>query len=541
MHTSNRHVVALACLFGAIAGSAAERPNVLFIVADDLGAHLGAYGHPDVLTPNIDRLARKGIVFNRAYCQQAICNASRASLLTGLRPDTIGVYDLAAHFRGKVPNVVTLPQQFKLNGYHSEGIGKVFHAAFGGPAIPAEAVDGGRMDDPPSWSVPAWRPGPRYYYTDAGIAEARRVYAKTRKKSGAEVDGWKNVLVRGFGTEAPDVPDNVLADGEIADRAIRALYDLKERRTFGVGNNNPFFLAVGFLKPHMPFIAPKKYWDLYDPAKLTVAKNNYPPKNAPPIALQVFWNEMRAQSDVPQTGSLSPELGRQLVHGYYACVSFVDAQVGRILAELDRLGLAENTIVVLWGDNGYHLGEHSLWAKLTNFENSARVPLIVRAPGMKAAGTKTDALVEFVDIFPSLCDLAGLPKPEKLEGTSFAPLLTNPTQPWKTAAFSQYWRKGMPSYRILPLAIPNPPGYDQYPQEDTMGYSMRTDRYRLTIWHPVNAPDRIMATELYDYRADPAENENLAVRPEHAQLVRDLTAKLRRGWQDARPPTEGKL
>ena len=516
--------------------AAAERPNVLFIASDDLGPYLGAYGNKEVLTPHIDRLAARGLVFNRAYCQQAICNASRASLLTGLRPDSTGVYDLQAHFRERVPNVITLPQQFKLNGYHSEGIGKIFHAAFGTTAATADNSGGHRLDDAPSWSVPAWRPLPRYYYTDAGIAEARRVFAETRKKSGAEVDDYKNWLVRGLATEAPDLPDNVLADGEIADRAIRALYDLKERQSFGVGNNQPFFLAVGFLKPHMPFIAPKKYWDLYDPAKLTVATNNYPPKNAPPIASQVFWNEMRAQSDITSDGTLSPDVGRRLVHGYYACISFIDAQVGRILDELDRLGLSKNTIVVLWGDHGYHLGEHSLWAKLTNFEGATRSPLIVSAPGMPAAGKKTDALVEFVDVFPSLCDLAGLPQPDHLEGTSFAPLLTDPDRPWKTAAFSQYLRPGYEKYRVIPLAIPNPPGYDEYPREKVMGYSMRTDRYRFTLWHPVDAPDRIIATELYDYVADPGENENFAGRPEYANIVRELREKFQRGWRDARPP-----
>lgn len=511
---------------------APPRPNVLFLVADDLGTYLGAYGNTEVHSPNIDRLAQRGLVFNRAYCQQAICNPTRASLLTGLRPDSTGVYDLQAHFRQRVPDVVTLPQQFKLNGYHSQGIGKIFHAAF---ATTASRGDSHELDDAPSWSVPAWRPSPRYYYTDEGIAEARRVFARTRKKSGAEVDDYKNWLVRGLATEAPDLPDNVLADGEIADRAIRALYDLKERQFFGVGNNQPFFLAVGFLKPHMPFIAPKKYWDLYDPTKLTVATNNFPPKNAPLIASQVFWNEMRAQSDIPDDGALSPDVRRRLVHGYYACISFIDAQIGRILDELDRLHLSENTIVVLWGDHGYHLGEHSLWGKLTNFEDATRAPLIVRAPGMPSAGKKTDALVEFVDVFPSLCDLARLPKPKNLEGTSFAPLLGDPEQPWKTAAFSQYLRPGYEKYRVIPLAIPNPPGYEKYPRENVMGYTMRTDRYRFTIWHPVKAPDNILATELYDYQVDPGENENVAGKPEYAEIVGKLREKLQRGWHDARP------
>ncbi|MBE7537795.1 MAG: sulfatase [Opitutaceae bacterium] len=515
---------------------AADRPNVLFIVADDLGTQIGAYGNREVLTPNIDRLAARGMVFDRAYCQQAICNASRASFLTGLRPDTTRVYNLTTHFRERVPDVVTLPQQFKNHGYHSEGIGKVFHAAFGPGLIDAPS-DANRMDDPPSWSVPAWRPKPRYYYTDAGIAEARRVYAATQKKTGAQVDDYLNTIVRGFLAESPDLPDNVLADGEIADRAIRSLYDFKERQKFGVGNSQPFFLAVGFLKPHTPLIAPKKYWELYDPSKLTLPENNFPPKDAPPIALQVSWNEFRAFSDVPKDGVIPVELRRRFVHGYYACISFIDAQVGRILAELDRLGLSGNTIVVLLGDHGYHLGEHSLWAKLTNFEGSARAPLVVSAPGMKSRGKHTNALVEFVDMYPSLCELTGLPRPKNLEGSSFAPLLSDPDLPWKSAAFTQYWRQKLEKpHNVVPLAIPNPPGYDRYPENGLMGYSMRTDRYRFTIWCPFDAMEKIVTTELYDHEFDPAENENIAARPENAKIVRELTAKLRKGWRDARPP-----
>jgi arylsulfatase A-like enzyme len=529
-------LVPLLLLAGTAPAAQPPPPNVLFIVADDLGPMLGSYGNREVRTPHLDRLAARSLQFNRAYCQQAICNPSRASLMTGLRPDTIGVYDLVAHFRDKRPDLVTLPQHFKNHGYHTRSYGKIYHAAFSGTGQRGDG-DRGRLDDPPSWSVPAWRGEPRYYYTDAGIAEARRVFAATRKKSGAEVDEWTGSLVRGLATEAPDVPDNVLHDGELTDHAIRALYELAERQKFGVGNRQPFFLAVGYLKPHMPFVAPKRYWDLYDRQKLTLAKNNHPPKDAPPIALQVFWNEMRAQSDIPDDGPLTEAMAREFVHGYYACISFVDAQIGRLLAELERTGLAENTIVVLWGDHGYHLGEHSLWAKLTNFEGATRSPLIIHVPRAKHPGAQTDALVEFVDLYPSLSELAGLPVPAGLEGTSFAPLFEDPKRPWKTAAFSQYWRRGYKVYRTVPLAIPNPPGYDRYPETDTMGYSMRTDRYRYTVWHPVQEPDRLLATELYDYQVDPQESANLAARPEYAAVVRELAEQMRRGWPAARPAT----
>lgn len=508
-------------------------PNVLFIAADDLGTILGCYGDDQVISPNIDRLASEGTLFNRAYCQQAICNVSRASLLTGLRPDTIGVNNLSQHFRQKVPDVVTLPEQFKMNGYHTQAFGKIFHPAFKTIARP-ESVE---LTDDQSWSVPQWRGSPPHYVTEEGIRIGREVFAKSRHRGDAPVDDWVKWNVRGLATETPDVADNRLNDGEMTDRAIVALRQLAGRKRGRERSSarEPFFLGVGYLKPHLPFVAPKKYWDLYDRDSIELAENDQPPVDAPPIALQVHWSGIRAQSDVPNRGALTEDRKREFRHGYYACVSYIDAQIGRLLDELDRLGLRENTIVVLWGDHGYSLGEHALWAKLTNFEDSTRSPLIVSAPGMKE-NQITNALVEFVDVYPSLCELADLPLPENLEGTSFVPLMKEPSRPWKTAAFSQYLRRGFQNYKVVPLDIPNPEGYDEYPKNGSIGYSMRTERYRFTIWQDPDDPEEIIAKELYDHAKDPGENVNVVGKDENKDLVADLTLKLRAGWAAARSP-----
>ncbi len=476
------------------ARGASQQPNVLFLAVDDLRPELGCYGKRHVKSPNIDLLAARGMVFTRAYCQQAVCSPSRTSLLTGLRPDSTRIYDLRTHFRKHVPNVVTLPQHFKNRGYHTQAFGKIYHGAF------ATAYVGAKLDDPPSWSVPTWRGSPRYYFTAEGVRVARQVFARTTGKSGAALDDWVNHFVRGLATEAPDVPDSRLYDGQLTDQAIQALRRLRGR---------PFFLAAGFLKPHLPFIAPKKDWDLYDPASLRLADNPVVPKGAPRIAL-MNWGELRHYHDMPKKGPMSDAQARRLLHGYYACVSFVDAQVGRLLDELDRLGLRDHTIVILWGDHGWKLGEHAMWCKHTNFEIDTRAPLIISAPGMKAPGKSTAALTEFVDVYPTLCELAGLPLPKHLEGTSAAPLLDQPALPWKTAAFSQY------------------------PRGKAMGYSMRTERWRYTEWIH-RRTGQAVARELYDHAKDPAENINVVSRPEHTETVKKLAAKLKAGWRAARP------
>ena len=302
------------------------------------------------------------------------------------------------------------------------------------------------------------------------------------------------------------MPDNTYKDGKVADLAVKALQEMSKK-------SESFFLAVGFVKPHLPFVSPKKYWDLYDPATIQLAPNKFRPKNAPEYAI-LPGGEMRKYDDIPK-GSIPDDLALKLKHGYYAGVSYSDAQVGKVLDELDRLGLRDNTIVILWGDHGWKLGEHDAWCKHSNCENDANAPLILSVPGMKNAGVHTAALVEFVDIYPTLSELAGLPLPENLEGTSFKPLLDDPKRPWKTAAFSQYRRNE---------------------RGRLMGYSMRTDRYRFTVWVGREDHSRLDSIELYDHQTDPQENVSIANDPANAELVEQLMEQWKKGWQGAKPP-----
>lgn len=475
--------VLLAPLAGVKATESAK-PNVLFLVSDDLRPELGCYGNPIIQSPNIDRLARRGMVFDRAYCQQAVCSPSRTSLLTGARPDTTRVWDLRTHFRKNLPEVVTLPQLFKRHGYTTLGLGKIYH---------------GGLDDPASWTIPARR-------FEAEFKAKHQVRATARqdavRSEGPAPDRFLNETGakltktdRGPAFRATDDPPNGGREGELADMAIAALRQFKQA-------GRPFFLGVGFHKPHLPFVAPRAYWDLYDPATIPPAPNRFLPKGAPPFAL-ADKNELWSYSGVPDVSHLPDDYARLLKRGYYAAVSYMDAQLGRVLDELDRLGLADNTIIVLWGDHGWKLGEHDRWCKHSNVENDTYAPLIVVAPGMKAKGQHTRALVEFVDIYPTLADLAGLPSPAHLEGTSFKPLLDDPQRPWKSAAFSQYPRT--------------------YQGRRLMGYSMRTDRYRFTRWLDRDDHSKAVAVELYDHQTDPQENVNIANDPANAELVSRLT------------------
>jgi iduronate 2-sulfatase len=512
-----RALVILAGLLGLLsagiaADTAPQKPNILFIAVDDLRPELGCYGRDYIQSPNIDRIAKAGMVFNRAYCQQAVCAPTRASLMTGTRPDTTRVWDLVTHFRTALPDVVTLGQHFKQNGYFVQGMGKIYHGGY---------------DDPPTWSVPWQTPKATAYALPENLALNQRQFevepddATSARKGKGKADrassprgvdvttaGRRNM--RGPAFEGADVPDNTFQDGKVAELAVATLRDLSKRP-------EPFFLAVGFIKPHLPFVSPKKYWDLYDPAKIQLAPNKFRPKDAPDYAI-LPSDELRNYHGIPE-GSIPDDLARQLKHGYYAAVSYTDAQVGRVLDELDRLGLRQNTIVVLWGDHGWKLGEHDAWCKHTNTENDTNAPLLLSVPGMKNAGAHTDALVEFVDIYPTLCALAGLPLPGHLEGVSLQPLLDNPTRPWKSAAFSQYPRSaGKSGAGAL------------------MGYSMRTDRHRFTVWVGRSDHTKIDAIELYDHQTDPQENTNIAKDPAHAALVEQLMAQWRRGWQGALPP-----
>lgn len=468
-------------LKGLLQAGELPKYNVLFIAVDDLRPELGCYGHPVVKSPQIDRLAKSGLRFNRAYCQQAVCSPSRTSLLTGLRPDTTKVYDLQTHFRKTIPNVVTLPELFKRHGYHTVGLGKIFH---------------GGLDDAQSWSEPAEVARRKIQATvveqaaPANPAGASPLPANSQKKY---IDPWL----------ASDYPDEKLRDGMMAEQAVDALRRLRDK---------PFFLATGFLKPHLPFVSPKKYWDLYAPETIRPAKNPFPPRGAPDYALS-SWGELRSYRGMPDKGPLSPEQARQAVHGYYAAVSYTDALIGKLLDELERLKLRDKTIVILWGDHGWHLGEHGLWCKHTNYEVATRAPLIISVPGQTTAGEASNALVEFVDIYPTLCELCGIAAPAALEGTPFTPLLKNPARPWKKAAFSQY-----------PRNISR--------QGAGMGYAMRTERYRFVEWRVPGKDFR--EYELYDHQADPGEDVNLARRPESAALVRKLAEELHAGWQWAK-------
>jgi arylsulfatase A-like enzyme len=486
--------------------------NVLFIAVDDMRPELGCYGDDYMKTPNIDKLASQGTLFNRAYCQQAVCNPSRASLMTGLRPDSTKVHDLVHHFRAGVPDVVTIAQLFKKHGYHSQAISKIYHR---------------RLDDPQSWSVPQMRPRAPTYIDPEIIKEIKRKRKeleskgiRTRRPPGKKdpktgttmaLSTKKRVHVHGPSWEAPDVADNVLCDGKTADRIIELLKEFKKE-------DKPFFLGCGFIKPHLPFIAPKKYFDMYPPESIKLPDNRFHPKDVPALALHRS-GEFRAYSDIPDEGPIPEEKLRDALRAYRACISYVDAQIGRVLDELDRLGLRENTVVVLWGDHGWHLGEQNLWGKMTNFEIATHVPMVISIPGQKNAGAKTEGLSEFVDIYPTLCDACGLPKPDNLEGASLIPLMDQPDRPWKTAAFSQYPRPG------------------HFPSEKNikqMGYSMRTDRYRYTEWQDYKTGE-VLARELYDYKTDPQGNVNIANKPENAELIKKFSKQLSEGWRGALP------
>ncbi len=507
-------ILTVGVLFGLVAISLAaetapQKPNVLFIVVDDLRPELGCYGKDYIKSPNIDRIAKDGMVFNRAYCQQAVCSPSRTSVMTGTRPDTTKVWDLKTYFRVALPDVVTLPQHFKQNGYFVQGLGKVYHGGF---------------NDPKSWSIPWMNPKAQVYALPEnqelnshkpagepdGDGESKAAVPGEKEPYAAGEIAASRLNTRGPAFECADVPDNTYTDGKVGDLAIAALRNI-------AGKKEPFFLAVGLVKPHLPFVAPKKYWDLYDPATIRLAPNPFRPNDAPDYAI-LPGDELRMYHNIPG-GHLPDDLARQLKHAYYACVSYTDAQVGRVLDELDQLGLRTNTIVILWGDHGWKLGEHDAWAKHSNVENDVNAPLILSAPGMKTSGAHTDALVEFVDVYPTLAELAGLPLPGHLEGTSFKPLLDDPKRPWKTAAFSQYPRSVMATHG-----------------KDLMGYSMRTDRYRFTVWVDRNDHTKVDATELYDHQTDPQENINIAKKPENVELVAKLMTQWKRGWQGAKPP-----
>ncbi len=440
----------------------AESPkNVLMICVDDLKPNIGCFGDPVAVTPNIDALAQRGVSFQSAYCNQAVCAPSRNSLMTGLLPQTIGVYDLSTHFRDAAPDVVTVGEHFQRFGYQVQGLGKIYHTGHG------------NHDDKQTWTVPSWRPkGSQYVHPDS---LANRVKDSRGR-------------LRGPATEAADVPDDTYSDGKIADEAVRRLQQSAS------SPGQPFFLAVGFLKPHLPFIAPQKYWDLYDPQSLPMPVYRQAPQGAPEYA-PTKWGELRSYSDVPNEGPLPKAMPRNLIHGYYAATSYIDAQIGKVLDELNRLQLADQTVVVLWGDHGWHLGDHDMWCKHTNYEQAARIPVVVAAP-QGAKGQATESLIETVDIYPTLAELAGIDAPDGLDGRSFAAVVRDPKQ--TTRPFITH----------------------VYPRSGRLGRAIRTPRYRLVQWAAIKGGDQGVDLELYDYQNDPLETKNVA--EENPKVVQEL-------------------
>ncbi|MHC4678937.1 MAG: sulfatase [Planctomycetota bacterium] len=459
----------------------AKKPNVLFIAIDDLRGTVGCLGDKIAVTPNMDKLAREGTAFLNAYCQQAVCNPSRASVITGLRPDTLKVWDLKTHFREHDPDIVTLPQYFKQHGYYSQSFGKVLHG------------QGAPSTDPPSWSAePVW-----------GHCTKRDQYILPENRPGGKSG-------KQAATECADVPDETYIDGKVATQAAKKIEELAE-------NGKTFFLAVGFRKPHLPCSAPKKYWDMYE--RKIFKNDNWPalnrPKDGPDIALH-DWKELRGYTDIPNIGPVPPERAAEVRHGYYAAASYTDAQIGRLVDALHKCGLRENTVICLWSDHGFHLGEHTIWCKTSNYEFDARVPLIISAP-QKKEGQVCRKLVELVDIYPTLVELAGLSVPSGLEGTSMVPLLDDPNRSWKKTAFTQFPR---PAYYKTSF--------------DVMGYSARTEQFHYIEWMDVKKEQPI-AIELYDHRLDSHELTNLAVREEHKPTLSKLGKLLEDGWKAALP------
>lgn len=446
-----------------------EKPNVLFIAVDDMNNDLGTYGHPLVKSPHIDRLAAKGTRFDHAYCQYPLCSPSRTSVMTGLRPDTTKVYNLTKHFRSVLPDVVTMPQLFQKNGYAVARVGKIYH--YGNP----RDIGTNGLDDAPSWQT-------RINPSGRDKKEEKLLTNHTPNRG----LGSSLSFMRAEGT------DEEQTDGMVATESIKLMEKYKK-------NGKPFFLATGFFRPHCPYIAPKKYFDLYPLEDVKM-----PPSD---------WSYLK-KVPKPALGSTKPwpwfgvtELqSREALQAYWATISFVDAQVGRLLDALDRLGLADNTIVVLWSDHGYHTGQHGLWKKKSVFEQSARVPLVIYAPGQKTSGAGSTRPVELVDLYPTLADLCALPAPDNLAGASLRPLLDKADAEWNRPAFTQISR----SKRVV-------------------GRSVRTEQYRYIEWTGPNS-----GAQLYDYSVDPEEHDNLARDPAKKKIVKELKKLMHQNWPETK-------
>lgn len=514
-----------------------KKPNVLFIAVDDLRPELGAYGSDIAITPNIDKLAANGLLFENAYCQQAICSPSRASLMTGARPETIGVFENYTYFRDENTDIVTLPQHFKNNGYETVYAGKIYHGRFTDtllswsrkPAVNKLTIE--KPNYPGAYALP----------------ENQEIYKKNQADIRAKYNSVSHyALGRGPAYEMADVEDHEYIDGYHTELAIATLKDMVET------NEKPFFLGLGFRLPHLDWNAPKKYWDLYDRDSIPMATHTAAPENGAAMGLHASF-ELRVRHGIPKSGPIEGELAKTLKHAYLASVSYVDAQIGKMLSALEQSGQRENTIIILWSDHGWHLGDMGVWGKATNYEIATRVPLLIWTPDMpeSSRGQHTEALVELVDMYPTLSELAGLELPNHLEGQSFVPLLNEPKRKWKEAAFSQFPSPALREWAANPLTAEMRETYfgplieevedriitqqgekwnrDVF-ENRLMGYSMRTERYRFVAWKDrTDSNAAPIYVELYDHLTDPAETQNIA--ESHPDIVAELSKRLQKGWQ----------
>lgn len=461
-----------------------DKPNVLLILVDDLRPAIGAYGNEVAKTPEMDKFANESLRFTKAYANQAVCAPSRLNLMLGSRSTSSGIYGFGRDFRDFYPDATTLPQYFMKQGYHAESMGKVYH------------IGHGTYNDEASWSVPHHSDKVIEYNDPASTGgELTREEALFNNRS------WQfaRSLSPGAAWESPSVNDTAYADGRVARRAIERLRVMKQKP------GQPFFMAVGFARPHMPFSVPQRYWDMYNPEELPLPQIEQAPEGAPGYAGKT-GGEVAQYKPVPSPkehkGPYPPELKRNLIHGYYAGVSYVDAQIGKVLSELEKQGLDENTIVVLWGDHGFHLGELGIWTKHVNYEIANHIPLMIKAPGVTTPGSSTGQLAETVDIYPTLAELAGLPTPnttQPVDGESLVPVLKNPE-----ARLSDH-------------------AYHTYPRGGRIGRAIRTERYRLVEWKKIGANPKTADIELYDYAEGPVEQKNIAdEKPEVVQRLKKI-------------------
>jgi iduronate 2-sulfatase len=490
----------------------ASRPNVLFISIDDLRPTLGVYDDPVAITPNIDRLAGEGMTFRHTFCQAAVCAPSRASLMTGVRPDSTKVWHLGDKFREINPDAVTMPQYFAKHGYHTVNAGKIFH---------------NYMPDSVSWHEPDLRParylkpdwlgrdGETFYISDS-VAELQVVRRDSllKLRPVRYADGWNT----GPAWEAADVHDSLYYDGAQNELVKRKLTQLAE-------SDQPFFFGLGYFRPHLPFTAPKRYWDLYDKDSIPLAQNPARPKGSPIFGMNSMY-ELRHYDGFRHIGHptsdfrMNEDTARTLRQGYYASVSYVDALIGEVVSHLKSVGLYDNTIIIWWGDHGWKLGDHNSWGKMTNYNIDLQVPMIIRYPEQSVRGSQTYAMTELVDMFPSLCELAGIPVPDYLQGDSFVPLLSEPEQPWKKAAFSQFHRR--------PRVSADGKRY--------MGYSVNTADYHYIAWygwdHKNGAAGDFVSAELYDRMEDATETLNLAGLPEYTDTEEEMKLLIKTEFQN---------